>query len=765
MTANRNATPRPPRPAAQSSVPARDARIARSLAVGIVTLLGTSEGAAAAQNLTHALPAPAVLYAEWSGSDVAAPAQADTPFGKLLADPGLTRLIDESARAIAIAVRKQAADQGDAQTADDVIRLLRTLWHRPVALDVLGFAMTDAGPTLEAVLAVDVGRDDAPAFTRSVESLLSRAVHLPPATPEEIRGRSFKRLALPFVPAVRYAAIDDLFVVTVGQATPDKLLFALKGASDTVARDPSFLAATGKIGTARRQTLSVFHLNVAAALDQGRRFWSAMNGSDRHALPQAVENVLSASGLNRLRSVTGLWQVDAGAYRESWFIALPPENGRPRWLNQAPVTDADLAGVPSDVTFAKVANFRLADLYAGLMYVVDTVGPPVQTRVANAIASAEAAMGLRIRDDILDLLDDGWVWYLSPSNGGILFTGLTGLIEVKDPDRAVELLQRLVRAVARAAPRPSGSATPIFNVERTSYKNNTIHYVAATGPPIPVAPAWAVHGNQLVVGFHPQTVMHALDHLTASPPAPSLLDNPDFARARKAVPRRCTAIVYTDTRSFMTDLYKLLLPAATAFTGWARSEGVAVNPAMIPARDTFVADLFGDIIATASDADGVLLTTFGPLPFSALIPAAPAFTAAMSVSVLLPSLARARELSKRAVSVANARTLITACQIYAHEHGGKFPPDLETLVKSVEVDRAVLHSPRDARDRVSYLYVAGHNTGNPPDTVILYENPAIGNGEGSAVAFADGHADWIDAAELQRLLHRHERQLTAPDGP
>ena len=67
---------------------------------------------ARAESLADRLPAPALLYAEWSGADALAAQSADTPYGKLLADPGVAKLADEIIRAVGTLAQQQAGRTG-----------------------------------------------------------------------------------------------------------------------------------------------------------------------------------------------------------------------------------------------------------------------------------------------------------------------------------------------------------------------------------------------------------------------------------------------------------------------------------------------------------------------------------------------------------------------------------------------------------------------------------------------------------------------------
>ncbi len=701
-----------------------------------------------AKPASECLPGGAVVYLEWSGAGPTGVAQATTPFGKWLADPDLSRLIDEVTRIIAIKVKQQAAAEGQVEIADAAMRVLSTLWRRPVAVEVLDVTLVEGRPSVRAVLAIDVGVDEAAALTQSIDRIAA-VLELPRADDEDIRGHTFRRFDHPAVPAIRCGVVDGVCLLTIGESTTEDVLAAISGSAPTMHQDATLVAAMDTIGRKQRTTLSLLHIDIQAVLRKARQVFASTTGAPQPMLPPPVEAILEATSINRLRSVTGTWQIDHDGYRESWFLALPPVEGRPRWLNQEPLTDDDLMLVPKDATFAKLVNFRFSDLYDGLMHVVDSVGPLAQMPVANAIATAEGMMGLRIKQDILDLLDDGSAAYITPNNGGLLITGITILIEARNPDGLAELLARLTRHI-------DGEVGPgVVAVQEKRYKDHTICFASITGVPIPVAPAWCVHGRHVIIALYPQMVMHAIDHLSVRDRSNSLLANPDFARARKMLPERCSAIVYSDTKADMTDLYKVLLPLATAACGWARGQGVPIDAGMIPASSRLTEPLFGDVMGLSSGADGLLLTTHASLPVAAAAGATP-MVAALGVSVLMPSLSRSREQAKKAVSLANTRAIVTACLIYASNHDGAFPPDLQKLVDEGAIGAKVMRSPRDDREHISYIYIPGLRNDSPPDTIVLYENPDIGGG--SAVGFADGHAEWMETAELKRKLARQSER-------
>src|SRR5213593_1504309 len=66
---------------------------------------------------------------------------------------------------------------------------------------------------------------------------------------------------------------------------------------------------------------------------------------------------------------------------------------------------------------------------------------------------------------------------------------------------------------------------------------------------------------------------------------------------------------------------------------------------------------------------------------------------ALLISILLPSLNRARETANRVKCGSNMRQIGQAILLYANENRGKYPPDLGTLTKTQDVTAEVFICP------------------------------------------------------------------------
>ncbi len=136
-------------------------------------------------------------------------------------------------------------------------------------------------------------------------------------------------------------------------------------------------------------------------------------------------------------------------------------------------------------------------------------------------------------------------------------------------------------------------------------------------------------------------------------------------------------------------------------------------------------------------------------------------TTAMATSILIPSLVRARELAKRAVTLANLRGLVQGCYIYSNDHDEQFPDSLAVLIEEDLALPKMLVSPRHGPGEEAYIYITGQSPNVDPRNVLMYEIPR--GDEGVAAVFADGHAQWLKPDEFRRFLQQTYERLGRED--
>ncbi len=124
---------------------------------------------------------------------------------------------------------------------------------------------------------------------------------------------------------------------------------------------------------------------------------------------------------------------------------------------------------------------------------------------------------------------------------------------------------------------------------------------------------------------------------------------------------------------------------------------------------------------------------------------------ALLVSILLPSLNRARELAKRSVCGSNLKNLGTASVMYYTGNNDVYPPTLQHLIDAAGHSEYLLQCPSEKTDRVDYFYMQASYR-DPGNTIIACDYMDNHRGERRNVLFLDSHVERYDEVSFQRLL-------------
>ena len=151
------------------------------------------------------------------------------------------------------------------------------------------------------------------------------------------------------------------------------------------------------------------------------------------------------------------------------------------------------------------------------------------------------------------------------------------------------------------------------------------------------------------------------------------------------------------------------------------------------------------------------------------------FACGCMVSILLPSLNRAREQANRVKCASNLRQIGQGVQMYANNHGGQCPDTFEQLLvdQDLSPDVFVCHSTTDSYapgataqaqaanlskgGHLSYVY-AGKGLTQPGsfaasrNIVLAYEPLTNHTSQGVNMLFADGHVAFVPAAQAKQII-------------
>jgi len=459
--------------------------------------------------------------------------------------------------------------------------------------------------------------------------------------------------------------------------------------------------------------------------------------------------------------------VDRQLYTKVRVLSPAPHRGYLMLFAGQPITDEDLAGLPADADLVAVANISPTDVLAEVRRSVAELWPALgkegtfEESFDESMAEFQEEFGLSFEDDVIASLGDTWVLSSAASQGGFL-TGTVLSVEVTDADKLAEVIAR-IEEVAGGLPELDEAGQPqyrpdvMLQVRKLQAGQTEIHYVAGhmDGVPSPIAPAWAIHEGRLYFAFWPQVLMTVFDR----PPAQRLVDDETFQAYRARVSAEPTMLCYLNTPSVVRNLYGWLLIGGTMGTNFLSDQGVGADPTWIPSLAAIEKYLSPEISAVSADDEGITIENFAALPMLSDMPS----TGGAMTAVMVVQLHKIRGQARRAASEGHVKGLAVTCLAYT-EMNGRPPEDLAALVEEKLIPADMLRCPHNDSPpptfeggkligESDYVYV-NPVSGNQGDAslILFYERPGHYGGEGTVVAFADGHVEFLSMADFEQAL-------------
>lgn len=587
-------------------------------------------------------------------------------------------------------------------------------------------------------LAIHAGAE-AEQFARQAEAFIGAIAGSTEFERQTLGGVEFRTVVIENAPFF-WAVHEGRFLLAMGHFMAEELAERARGEESSLADSEAFKKARDKLQFAGVWGLTLF-LDI-------HRLLTAVSEMEGPAEGAQMAAILRGLGVTSLR---GMWmhldEVEYGP-RLSGFIDAPQrEQGLLKLYDRPWLEDADIALVPRNPYFASVVNFDMIAFWREIRALIEDVQPEAAQRIDGFLALMQQQLRFALIEDLLAAFGDTWILYDAPQHAGWLFTGWVLVAEVKDADRLNAMLRRLVDYLTPLA-RNADIRLELRQMER---HGRTIHYLLIGGYPIPLAPAWGFAQGRAVFGFFPQSVAVALQQTDSQTRRGSLLENDEFRAARRFLPERITGLSYLDNRGMHHNVYAFMTLVRAAVASLSVGGDPAYTLDDVLTFPEALEDVRAMIGGQTRDEDGLLSRIVGVSPGGLLLQNGSVTATALSISVLLPSLSRARELAKRAVSAANLRAIGMACHIYANDREDEFPDDLQALIEPGYLTHEQLESPRQPGDK-AYVYIAGHGfEKSRPTDVVAFEK--VITHEGTNVLLFDGHVEWMELdAFHERLL-------------
>jgi len=686
-----------------------------------------------AQALSDQVPADAVLYIGWHGVDSSIPGYEQSHLKALVDASQVSQLLHES---IPNMVRRLAAsDANTAQIADECLAIEDALWKYPVAFYLEG--MDSNQPIPKIALICQAGGDSA-GLADKITKLLAQSQ----------AGDM-----------VHCKATDQLLIVSTFDV-PDHPDAPLSAA-------PEFQASLAALGKNPFVVGYIDGANLLALADKGVQ----MSGD-----PQAAQfwpKIRASLGLDGIKSLGFTAGFDARDWSTQIFVDAPaPRQGLLGGASE-PISDDMLKLMPDTSNVAGAVSLDISALVPGILSAAAQVAPDASDQLNQGVAMISQMVGFDVQKEFLGLLGKQWGYYADPTTAGQGTLGMIIINRPTDPDTLASSLGKLETFANTMAAQQLQAMKMTIEFRQFTAAGVQVHYLAS---PM-ISPCWAIKDGSLMIGLEPQTLVGALGHESDGK---SILDNPAYQAVRKQLngPDGVSSFSFMDLQNLTPLGYQNWVAASRLYLGLGDLFGLQSPPLFMPPLQTLLAETEPAGSISWTDDAGLHLKIITPYPGAELVgagngsPMAAIETEAVTASILLPSLNRARETANRVKSASNLRMIGLACMQYSNDHQGALPPDLGTLIKTEDVSVSVFISPLSStspppdqanlspddlakwvNDNSDYTYVgAGKNMNQmQPTTVLAYEKDDFGGGRN--FLYGDYHVDWQDTATAEQIIN------------
>lgn len=407
---------------------------------------------------------------------------------------------------------------------------------------------------------------------------------------------------------------------------------------------------------------------------------------------------------------------------------------------------------------AAVCRVEPAVLYDTILKAVSQAVPaaPEGGDVQSQISAFEEQIGFKLRDDFLSSLEGTFLTYSLPAYASpeLAMGGYVLTARLSDADKFNNCMTRIGQLIATMAP----EQFQVTSRQTADGKQINIWAVGVMAM-MQIIPSWAIEGDTLVMSSHPNLTGQTLDRLAAGG-GETLLSRPEFASLTQSIPSDACLISIADSKAQARQAMVMLQQFWPMARMFVTKQGIQL-PIMLPSIDAYIEKMEPSVqyvLKTSSGMESYYSGTgLEANPGNVAV-------AAMGAAIIMPALSKTKKIAQRTVSATNLKSIGIASAIYANDNDDNFPQTLEVLVSEYDLSPKSLTSPRkpDGFDGPDYILIQGLTGKAPPQTVLVYENPAFVDDDRVNVLYVDGHVAAEDRATLKEALQKTYEYLNQP---
>ncbi|HLB72407.1 MAG TPA: hypothetical protein VJJ98_00155 [Sedimentisphaerales bacterium] len=686
-----------------------------------------------ALGLMTVVPDNVVAFVAGAGCDNVKDGFEKSILGRMWNDPELKSFVDAATEQLLAKVKEEIGDANEAQAPGILLDFAKLAVNRPI---IAGAAMKECedGPPVYGFAILDGGSKKAE-IAAAIEKLeaLDKKGHI-----VEVEVGPFKM----------HGPADDDGVPGYWGWAGDYLVFAVNdpnGLAVAHIQQPRTAAPPDIERVPTVNDICTMYVDCRKTADVVKVVADRQSASDRLAIIATVIETLGLNNVARLTSAARFVGPDL-VFTES-VEAPQPRTGLFASLKPVDMKMFDM--VDARAVRAGAVNCSIASIYDTIMAAIEAGAPDVAGDIDQKIVEIQSEMKVDIRKDLLGSLAGPAVFYSIP--GGIIMEapegGFVAIAEAKD----AALLEKTLTALGEFATAKGKDVVRVSSQPQDG--GRTLHTcVIAPLAMMQLMPCWIVVDDHIVIASNPGLHKLALARVVSPGSAsPSILTIEGFKKASAGLPSNLVYFSYTDSKVQFKQIMLALQGMWPMVNMFAAKAGMQL-PAMLPSLTSIIEEMGPSVQYSWFDDKGLHSLYRGSgVEVSAGTSIA---GAALGTAVLMPALARVREQARRVASASNLKQIGLILYMYAQDHDGRFPEDLQGPKEYIK-DSNILESPRKPKDfdGPSYVYIPGHSwdANDAPNHIIAYENPEICEDKIN-VLFLDMHVEAVAPDRLIELL-------------
>ena len=421
-----------------------------------------------------------------------------------------------------------------------------------------------------------------------------------------------------------------------------------------------------------------------------------------------------------------------------------------------PMDPALMDMVDARAVTAGAANLDLAGAFDTILRAIKAGSGAAGANVEKGLATFESQTKLSVRKDLLGSLAGPAVFYTLGAGAvpEAPMGGAVALVKLKD----AELFEKTMTSLGDFAAAQSKGQFQASSQKRDD--GRTVHtWMIPQLAMMQIMPAWSVANGYAVIGSNTGVHDTVVKQMAATgAERKSIRDTPGYKEAAAKLPENLVSLYYADSRTQYTQMMTGLQQFWPMASMFAAQAGVKLPPAL-PSLGEIIKDMKPSLRSRWLDAEGLHTQYRGPGVDVSLSSVA---GAGVGMGVALPAVAKAREQARSVTSMSNLKQIGLGLIMYADDHEGTWPADLEQA-KSYWPNARVLESPRKPKDFAgpSYIYLPGQPKTPDPRNVVAYENPGYCT-DRINVVFADGHVEAMKPEAFRSAVKETCERLGKP---